>query len=698
MNTNGQPNRLIHEKSPYLLQHAYNPVNWYTWGEEALERAKREKRPIFLSVGYSACHWCHVMERETFEDNEIAKLLEEYFISIKVDREERPDIDEIYQRAAQILTGSGGWPLTVFLTPDQKPFYAGTYFPPEDKYGRPGFKRVVTQLGELWSKEEQRLREIAQDITEAMVRREEKSDLSEIPMIGASESPLEESIKRAINSLKNLYDSRNGGFGTTPKFPNVNILTLFLQRSTSQPELEKIIENTLTNMASGGIYDQLGGGFHRYSTDEKWLVPHFEKMLYDNALLASLYLNTYKSLGAEEFRIIGEGILNYVLRDMTHPEGGFYATEDADSEGQEGKFYVWQQDEVIKILGKETGDLFCYYYAITPSGNFEKGLSILYRPYSLEEVAKRYNVNIEQALAVIEEGREKLFKAREERIRPFRDEKIITSWNGMMITAMAQGGRFLGNSQYINRAKKAADFILTKLTFEDGTLIRNYKAGPSNIPGFLEDYAYFTAGLIDLYYSTFEDRWLKEALRLMDLTIELFWSEEASTFFDLSRTEDRLIIRPCSPMDQSFPSGLSITAMNLLRLSPLGGERMSKTLNMLLTRYNRDMELNPWGFATLWSVATLYNKGLTQVVATAPMKAGEDSYSKFRDLLQPINETYIPDLLLFGPPMHEEPSQVWQGKEAVQGQPTLYICRDFACSPPFTDPDTVREHLKEFLV
>ncbi len=698
MTKNGQPNRLIHEKSPYLLQHAYNPVNWYPWGEEALERAKKENRPIFLSVGYSACHWCHVMERETFEDNEVAKLLDEYFISIKVDREERPDIDEIYQRAAQILTGFGGWPLTVFLTPDQKPFYAGTYFPPEDKYGRPGFKRVVTQLGELWSKEEQRLREIAQDITEVMVRREEKSDLSEIPMIGASESPLEESLKRAINSLKNLYDARNGGFGTTPKFPNVNILTLCLQRSTYQPELEEIVENTLTNMASGGIYDQLGGGFHRYSTDEKWIVPHFEKMLYDNALLASLYLNAYKSLGAKKFRIIGEGILNYVLRDMTHPEGGFYATEDADSEGEEGKFYVWQRDEVIEILGKETGDLFCYYYGITPSGNFEKGLSILYRPYPLEEVAKRYKVNIEQALTAIEEASEKLFKTREERIRPFRDEKVITSWNGMMITAMAQGGRFLGNSQYINEAKKAADFILTKLTFEDGTLIRNYKDGPSNIPGFLEDYAYFTAGLIDLYYSTFEDRWLKEALRLMDLTLKLFWSEEASTFFDLSGTEERLIIRPCSPMDQSFPSGLNITAMNLLRLSPLEGKKIVKTLNMLLTRYNRDMELNPWGFATLWSVAALYNRGLTQVVVTAPMKAGEDSYSKFNDLLQPINETYIPDLLLFGPPMHEESSQVWQGKEAVQGQPTLYICRDFTCSPPFTDPDKVREHLKEFLV
>ncbi|HHV63421.1 MAG TPA: thioredoxin domain-containing protein [Firmicutes bacterium] len=698
-------NRLIHESSPYLQQHAHNPVDWYPWGQEALRRAIRERRPILLSVGYSACHWCHVMERESFEDVETARLMNDHFVNIKVDREERPDIDRVYQTAAQIISGQGGWPLTVFLTPDQKPFYAGTYFPPRDRYGRPGFKRVLHELAKLWEDAPEQIEELANEITKA-IQEEIRYNPREItgPAVAAGLPST-----AAIRKLKRAYDPDNGGFGTAPKFPNINILNLFLQRSTTQPELLQIVTRTLSKMARGGIYDQLGGGFHRYSTDARWLVPHFEKMLYDNALLASLYLDVYQETKDQEFRGIAIETLDYILRDMTAPEGGFFSSEDADSEGEEGKFYVWRRDEILHLLGEESGDLVCRYYGVSQEGNFEGGTSILYRDIDIEELAKERGLNTEKAKHLLEDGRRKLMGVRQKRVRPGRDEKIITAWNGMMISALARAGRILGEERYTGAALKAAEFAMANLRLEDGSLRRIYKDGSGSIPGFLEDYAYLTAGLIDLYETTFDYRWLRESQRLTDLMIKLFWSDEKATFFDSPDDRHQLFLRPQNPVDESFPSGMSIAARNLLLLSTIRDERGDddsiRKVEILLGRYKHDMEQNPWGFASLLSVADLYRNGVTQIVIVVGDEVQESQEARSRmawlksnELLRVVNDIYIPGLVLLGPPPKDlndpELPEVWKGKTSVNGKSTVYICRGFSCSTPITDAQELRQYLK----
>ncbi|HYY57961.1 MAG TPA: thioredoxin domain-containing protein, partial [Pyrinomonadaceae bacterium] len=553
---NKHTNRLSAETSPYLLQHAHNPVDWYPWGEEARERARAENKPILLSIGYSACHWCHVMEHESFENEEIARLMNDNFVNIKVDREERPDLDQIYMNAVQLMTGHGGWPMTVFLTPEGVPFYGGTYFPPEDRYNMPGFPRVLMGVAEAY-------RSRADEITQTAV-----SILSELRRMGAARESgaalSADLLDEAYRAVARTYDSRHGGFGRAPKFPPAMTLEFLLRTHarTGDAKALEMVEHTCRKMALGGMYDQLGGGFHRYSTDERWLVPHFEKMLYDNALLARLYLHVYQQTNDGFYRRIVEETLDYVAREMTDARGGFYSTQDADSEGHEGKFFVWTVEEIKKVLGEEDGALFCSYYDVTPGGNFE-GQNILNVPRPLEDVAEAAGVTPERLQEALERGRRELFAVRERRVKPGRDEKILTAWNGLMLASFAEAAAILDRADYLDVAKKNAEFILANLRRE-GLLLRTYKDGQAKLNGYLEDYSFFADGLIALYESTGELRLLEEALAITTRMTEEFWDEKEGGFFYTGESHEELIVRSKDYFDNATPSGNSVAAEVLL--------------------------------------------------------------------------------------------------------------------------------------
>ncbi|MCA1594484.1 MAG: thioredoxin domain-containing protein, partial [Acidobacteria bacterium] len=516
-------NRLVNESSPYLLQHAHNPVDWYAWGEDALGRARNEGKPILLSIGYSACHWCHVMERESFENEEIASLMNEHFVNIKVDREERPDLDQIYMNAVQLMTRHGGWPLTVFLTPDLVPFYGGTYFPPEDRYQMPGFKRVLTSIADAYRKQPDQVAQSAREIL---------AELNQMSRAQASQDALTVSLlDNAFETLSRTYDSRHGGFGSAPKFPaamNLEFLLRTFNRTGGAKALE-MVAHTCRKMAEGGMYDQLGGGFHRYSTDARWLVPHFEKMLYDNALLSRLYLHAYQATGEESFRRIAEETLDYVMREMTDANGGFYSTQDADSEGVEGKFFVWDIDEIIELLGAEDGYLFCAYYDVTAGGNFEeKNILNISRP--VEAVAREMNVSVERLREALESGRRKLFDVRESRVKPGRDEKVLTAWNGLMLESFAEASAILDRNDYRLLAERNAQFILEHLS-KDGLLLHVYNRGQAKLNGYLDDYSFVSSGLLTLFETTGTLRWLEAAASLTEKMIEEFWDDTEGGFF-----------------------------------------------------------------------------------------------------------------------------------------------------------------------
>ena len=510
-------NRLIHETSPYLLQHAHNPVDWYPWGEEALARAKQEQKPILLSIGYSACHWCHVMERESFENEEIAAVMNELFINIKVDREERPDLDEIYMNAVQIMTRQGGWPMTVFLTPDLKPFYGGTYYPPTDRYGRPGFPKVMHAVAEAFSDQNVEVLQQAEQITGHLAQMGNVVDPHHHELT-------EELMTHAFQHYHSQFDSQYGGFGNAPKFPpsmGLPFLLRYWHHSDNANALE-MVELTLEKMARGGMYDQLGGGFHRYSTDAHWLVPHFEKMLYDNAQLVVAYFEAYQATQKPFYRDIATETLDYVLREMYDAEnGGFYSTQDADSEGVEGKFFVWEPNDVEDIIGEANAEIFCEYYDITPQGNFE-GENILQVQTPPDILARKLQMDVGELETLLADGKQKLFDEREKRIKPGLDDKILTSWNGIMIRGMAMGYQLTGKPEYLEACEKSAEFVLTTLSQENGLLLRTYRAGKSHLNAYLEDYAYFITGLIALYEASFEPRWLTEAERLTHLMIDQF--------------------------------------------------------------------------------------------------------------------------------------------------------------------------------
>ncbi|HEX5727469.1 MAG TPA: thioredoxin domain-containing protein, partial [Longimicrobiaceae bacterium] len=559
------PNRLANETSPYLLQHADNPVDWYPWGPEALERSRAEDRPILLSVGYSACHWCHVMERESFEDADTAALMNELFVNVKVDREERPDLDSIYMNAVQQMTGHGGWPMTVFLTPGGEPFYGGTYYPPEPRHGMPSFRQVLVAVAEAWRERREAVDASAHELADA---------LRQGSALRAPPSPLETALlDRAFYSLAARFDPHYGGFGGAPKFPQPMNLEFMLRqwRRTGNPDALRQVETTLRSMAAGGIYDHLGGGFARYSVDARWLVPHFEKMLYDNALLARAYLHAWQATGADDYRRVVEETLGWATREMRDPQGGFYSALDADSEGVEGKFYLWTPDEVDALLGPEDGPLFRRYYDVTAAGNFE-GENILNTPREPEAVAAEAGVSPARLAQALARGRDVLYAARAERVWPGRDDKVLTAWNAMMIQAFAEAARALESEAYRETAVAAAEFLLRELR-AGGRLLRTWRAGRAGpIPAFLDDHALLAEALLALYEATWDPRWVAEARTLADAMLDLFWDEAEGVLHDTARDAETLVVRPRDPFDNAVPSGNSAAVMALLRLAELTGE------------------------------------------------------------------------------------------------------------------------------
>ena len=674
-------NRLINETSPYLLQHAHNPVDWYPWGKEALERARRENKPILLSIGYAACHWCHVMEHESFENEKIAAVMNEHFINIKVDREERPDLDEIYMNAVQMLTGSGGWPMTMFLAPDLRPFYGGTYFPPDDRYGRPGFPRILLGVVEAYRERHDSVVEQADRITDRL------NQLSETE---AGDQPLDAGVfDRAFREYRSRFDAQHGGFGSAPKFPPSMGLSLLLRhwRRTGNRNALEMVEITLQKMARGGMYDQLGGGFHRYSTDPAWLVPHFEKMLYDNALLTTTYLEAYQATGNLFYRDIAEDMLDYVLREMYDQRaGGFYSTQDADSEGVEGKFFVWTPDEVRELLGAANAKIFCEYYDITEPGNFE-GKNILHVQTPPEIFAKKLGMDLAALETILTEVKQKLFEVREQRVKPVLDDKILTSWNGLMIRSMASGYQILGHRRYLNAAEASANFVLAALTQDNG-LLRTHRAGKSHLNAYLEDYSYFTAGLINLYEATFNPHWLKQAERLNEIMIEQFWDDSKGGFFFTSKDHESLIVRSKSAYDGATPSGTSIAVHSLVRLAKLLNQPdLSEKAQSALRLYSHQMEAAPSGSAQLLCELDFLLSTPKEIAI-----AGELNSEATKNVLHAIHSRFIPEKVVALLDVAAEETQetevlipLLENKRQIDGETTVYVCENYACKAPTTD-------------
>ena len=674
--THQYENRLIHETSPYLRQHAHNPVDWYSWGPEALDKAKKEDKPILLSIGYSACHWCHVMEHESFENEAIAKIMNEHFVNIKVDREERPDLDTIYMNYVQMSTGSGGWPMTVFLTPDRVPFFGGTYFPPDDRFGRPGFPKLCIAVADAYKNKRKEIEEHGPEVLK---------NLREMNQLSASGEKLTlRSLDAAFHNLAQRFDMTQGGFQGAPKFPGSMNLAFCLRYyfRTGERKALDFVELSLEKMAHGGMYDQLGGGFHRYSVDDHWLVPHFEKMLYDNALLSRLYLEAYQLTGKPLYRRIVEEILDYVKREMTSPEGGFYSTQDADSEGEEGKFFVWAPDEVKRILGEKDGNFFSLYYDITTRGNFE-GKNILNVPRSLEEVAQGSKTHPEELQAILARCRERLFHEREKRVKPHRDEKILTSWNGLMLVSFVQAASVLERQDYLEVAIRNAQFILAHLTVGQ-KLLRTYKDGKSKLNGYLEDYSNAVEGMISLYEATGERSWLDRAVEFNEMMLEQFWDEAGSGFYLTGKDHEELIARVKDFYDNATPAGSSVAVMNLLKLAILtGNESYRSKAQANLELMTSSLARYPSGFGFLLEVADFY---LGPVREIAVVGKAEDPQT--RRLLKKIYQQYLPNKLMsLLDPADEGPNArlpLLQGKTLVHDKPAVYICQNYACKAPVT--------------
>lgn len=679
-------NRLINEISPYLLQHAHNPVDWYSWGEEAFEKAKQENKPILLSIGYSACHWCHVMEHESFENEEIAALMNEHFVNIKVDREERPDLDQIYMNAVQMMTGHGGWPMTVFLTPEGVPFYGGTYYPPEDRYNMPGFPRVLLSIAEAY-------KERPDDVTKTAV-----SMLGELRRFGQTSESREhlttEILDNAYGGIARGYDARHGGFGSAPKFPaamNLEFLLREYQRTNQTAALEMTL-HTARMMAQGGMYDQLGGGFHRYSTDARWLVPHFEKMLYDNALLARLYLHIYQLTGEEFFKHIVEETLDYVVREMTDTRGGFYSTQDADSEGHEGKFFVWTVDEIIEALGEADAKLFNAYYRVSEAGNFE-GKNILHVTRSIDDVAREMNVAPEQLKEVIERGRRELFEIRESRIKPARDEKILTAWNGLMLAAFAEASAVLDREDYRRVAERNAEFVLENLR-RDGLLLRTYKDGQAKLNGYLEDYAFYADGLIALYETTGTLHWLTEARDIAERMIDEFWDEKDGGFYFTGRSHEELIARNKDFFDNATPSGNNVAAEVLLRLAVLlGDEGYARHAVTILKLVADPIKRYPSAFGRALC-ALDFHLSTPQEIAVI----GSNDSAETKALAREVWKHYLPNKVLVQASEDEaakaaELVPLLQGRKMVGGNATAYVCENYTCQQPATDATELARQL-----
>jgi uncharacterized protein YyaL (SSP411 family) len=672
---------LINETSPYLVQHAHNPVDWYPWGPEALAASESTDKPILLSIGYSACHWCHVMERESFENEAIAQLMNENFVNIKVDREERPDLDQIYMNAVQMMTGSGGWPMTVFLTPKGLPFFGGTYFPPEDRYNMPGFPRVLMGVSEFYRARPDEVMET----TGAML-----GDLRRIGLPApADEAPSTALLDAAAQAIVRNFDTKNGGFGGAPKFPAPMNLEFLLRTyyRTGDEKLLSIVEFTGRKMADGGIYDQLGGGFHRYSTDARWLVPHFEKMLYDNAQLALFYLHVYQVTGDAYYRRVVEETLDYVVREMTDRSGGFYSTQDADSEGHEGKFFVWSLNEIREALGETDAKVFAAYYDATDGGNFE-GANILNVVRSIDEVAAENELDAAKVTAIFERGRKVLFDLREKRIKPARDEKVLTAWNGLMMSAFAEAGAVLERDDYLEIARRNAVFLLAELQ-HDGLLLRTYKDGKAKLNAYQEDYSYLADGLITLYQASGETTWLNEAKRIADVMIAEFWDASEGGFFFTGNSHEELIVRSKDYFDNATPSGNSVAADVLLRLAIFfdddGYRRKAVSLFRVLAG-----SLRKYGSAFGRALSALdFHLSSPFEIALLGTKGSQD----LEELRRGVWSRYIPNKLVAEAETANPDLPLLRDRATTEGRATAYVCRNYTCQQPVTGADELLAQL-----
>ncbi len=689
-------NRLVFEKSPYLLQHARNPVDWYPWGEAAFEKARRENKPIFLSIGYSTCHWCHVMEHESFEDPEVAKLLNKYFVSIKVDREERPDVDNVYMTVCQAMTGSGGWPLTIVMTPDKKPYFAGTYFPKESRFGRPGMLDLVPRLGQAWQTRREELTADAERVTSGLQRL-----VAGQP--GGQLGP--DTLEAAFTDLSRQFDELHGGFGAQDnKFPTPHNLTFLLRhwkRGGNAHSLE-MVEMTLRAMRAGGIFDQVGFGFHRYSTDPQWLVPHFEKMLYDQALLIIAYTEAYQATGKQEYAQTVREIVAYVLRDMISPQGGFYSAEDADSTGVEGAFYVWRADEIVSVLGPEDAKLVTTVFNVHPEGNFRNphtppGANILHREKPLAEHARALGIPEAELVSRLETVRQKLFEARNHRVHPHKDDKILTDWNGLMIAALARAARVLEEPAYAQAAQRAKGFLLTNVRDSRGRLLKRYRDGEAGLPAHLEDYAFLVWGLLELYETTFDVKDLETALLLNRESIERFWDKKNGGFYFTANDGESLIVRTKESYDGALPSGNSVAMLNLLRLSRITGDSdLERKAAAIGQAFAGQVSRSPSAHAQLMCGLD-FGIGPSYEVVIVGKSGARDTAA----MLAALRRKFVPNKVVLlreagaGQPPITQIAPFTRDQAARDGKATAYVCQGQSCKRPTTDPQTMLRSLSE---
>jgi len=686
MKSSLKSNHLINEKSPYLLQHAHNPVDWYSWKQEAFDKAKREDKPIFLSIGYSTCHWCHVMEKESFEDEEVATLLNENFVCIKVDREERPDIDNMYMTVCQMITGTGGWPLTIIMTPDKKPFFAATYIPKKNRFGLVGMLDLIPRINDVWEKRKNEILTSADEIIKS---------LKNYYVVSKGKYLNESILRDAYGELLNRYDDNYGGFGNPPKFPTPHNLLFLLRywKRTGHANALQMVEKTLNAMRMGGIWDHVGFGFHRYSTDEFWLIPHYEKMLYDQAMLAMAYTEIFQATGKEEYKDTAKQIFEYVLRDMRHPEGGFYSAEDADSEGEEGKFYLWTEREIKEALGDES-ELIIKIFNVSKEGNYMDEIAakrtkknILHLKKPLSEWARELKIPLEDLNRQMEKSTKKLFELREKRVHPQKDDKILTDWNGLMIAALAKAAKVFNNEDYIKAAKLAVEFILNKMVDHENCLFHRYREGEAAIFGFLDDYTFYVWGLLELYETTFEVKYLQKAIEFNQYTIEHFWDKENGGFYTTSDSAESLLVRQKVSYDGAIPSGNSVAMLNLLRLARICGDNKLETKSAELGKaFSKDINNLPSSHTQLLAAFDFVFGPSFEVVIVGDLDSAD-----MKKMIRALRENYTPNKVVIHRPLEKSPditkiSPFTKDMNPIDNKATAYVCQNYSCNQPTKDP------------
>ena len=685
-------NRLVFEVSPYLLQHAANPVDWYPWGGEAFQVAKELNKPIFLSIGYTTCHWCHVMEHESFENEEVADLMNETFVCIKVDREERPDIDNVYMEVTQMMNNRGGWPMTVIMMPDKQPFFSGTYFPKHSRGRRIGMMELIPQINDAWINSRDSLIIDAANLTARLqrnqVNRTSEGDISS------------NAIDRTFYEFQNRYDDKMGGFGNAPKFPKAHDYSFLIKywKRTGNAKALEMAEFSLKSMRNGGMYDQVGFGFHRYSTDARWLVPHFEKMLYDQAILVQAYLDAYQATGKQFYADVVDEILEYVLRDMTSLSGGFYSAEDADSEGEEGKYYVWNINELEKILGNEDSDLYQYVYNLKTGGNWKEGYrhktNIPHLKKEFSTIAHEQNMQTEALIGRLENIRKKLFTVRENRIHPQKDDKILTDWNGLMIAAIARAGAVLNNDQYVQSAVKAMDFLLNNLQNKDSSLLKRHRNGNSGITGMLDDYAFTIFGLIELYQMNYDEKYLEIAMDLSEYQIDQFWDFDNHGFFFSASSGEQLLVRSKEVYDGAIPSGNSVSAYNFIRLARITSRVDFEDIAFqILNAFSRTLNRGSSGYSMMMQAADFAFGPSYEVLIF-----GDEDNSETRLMLEEIQSLYMPNRVIVygksgGESLKNSIPFVGLYEPNINGTPKVYVCQNFSCKLPTSDFEVVKQQL-----